>query len=288
MPIDIHALHRLGSYQDYESEQQPGNALEVLPSAVKEYQYFSSLSPQEQQAYLNLKRSHQVIDLGDQQIIRSASGDIDAVYPVKPKPEDMPGFKAAQEEAKLEKHLGYKPRIKKQEILAEETARKKQELEERLATLPQLQETAENLSELGQTATYTKLGQAYDVARKELGLTPRQSAIDRAEYIALVDNQILPLLRQTFGAAFTQKEGESLKATLGDANKTPDEKDAVLRAFIQQKIATIEAQQKELGLEAVSSNNLYERNKEAFYQRKKSKSLRKKRLRYNPDTGNFE
>ena len=66
-------------------------------------------------------------------------------------------------------------------------------------------------------------------------MEPTEGALARAEYIAKVDNEILPLLRETFGAQFTQKEGESLKVTLGDPDKSPEEKDAVLRSFIKTK-----------------------------------------------------
>jgi hypothetical protein len=74
-----------------------------------------------------------------------------------------------------------------------------------------------------------------DIGRKQLGMDPRESAVARSEYISTVDNQVLPLLRDTFGAAFTQKEGDTLRATLGDPDKSPQEKKVVLRSFITQK-----------------------------------------------------
>jgi hypothetical protein len=74
-----------------------------------------------------------------------------------------------------------------------------------------------------------------------LGMDPRQAAVDRTRYIATVDNQVLPMLRDTFGAAFTVAEGETLRATLGDPNKSPKEKQAVLKAFIEQKRRDVQA-----------------------------------------------
>lgn len=112
--------------------------------------------------------------------------------------------------------------------------------------LPALEETVGKLNDLSQTATYTTIGQLYDLLRKEFNRPPRQSAVDRAEYISIVDNQILPLLRDTFGAAFTQKEGESLKNTLGDPNKTPKEKQVTLKSFINQKKNDIESQYRKI------------------------------------------
>jgi len=120
------------------------------------------------------------------------------------------------------------------------------------AKLPQLLNTVNKLSELGQKATYTSAGLTTDFARRELGISPRESAVARAAYISTVDNQILPLLRDTFGAAFTQKEGESLKVTLGDPNKSPAEKEAVLQSFIQQKVATLNSSAQEIGMNPIN------------------------------------
>lgn len=110
-----------------------------------------------------------------------------------------------------------------------------------ISKMPELEQTVDVLSNLGKKATYTKAGQIYDIAMREgLGLST-EGSVARAEYEAVVNNQILPLLRDTFGAQFTEREGESLRRTLGDVNKTPEEKDAVLRSFIEQKVKSIES-----------------------------------------------
>lgn len=111
--------------------------------------------------------------------------------------------------------------------------------------MPGLQKVIGELETLADQATYTQAGQAYNTARKELGISPTNAAVARAKYIAMVDNQVLPMLRDTFGAQFTVVEGESLRATLGDPNKTPEEKKAVLNAFIEQKVRNIEASAKQ-------------------------------------------
>lgn len=110
-----------------------------------------------------------------------------------------------------------------------------------VSKLPGLEYVVGELDKLAEKATYTLGGQAVDWARKQAGMEPREAAVARAEYIAMVDNQILPLLRDTFGAQFTVKEGEALRATLGDPDKSPSEKQAVLKAFIEQKRRDIEA-----------------------------------------------
>lgn len=107
--------------------------------------------------------------------------------------------------------------------------------------LPGLLSVVDKLDGLADKATYTAAGQMLDLGRKQLGMEPRDSAIARSEYISTVDNQVLPLLRDTFGAAFTQKEGETLRDTLGDPDKSPAEKKVVLRSFIAQKQRDLEA-----------------------------------------------
>jgi len=113
--------------------------------------------------------------------------------------------------------------------------------------MPGLELVVADLETLADNATYTEAGQLYDATRKQFGMEPRSEAVARAEYIAMVDNQVLPLLRDTFGAAFTQKEGDTLRATLGDPDKSPAEKKAVLRAFIAQKKRDVAALQSQVG-----------------------------------------
>lgn len=118
---------------------------------------------------------------------------------------------------------------------------------QREARMPQLIGTVDKLSALGKLATYTMAGKAKDALVRQIGWDVPNSAVARTEYISMVDNEILPLLRETFGAQFTQKEGDSLKVTLGDPNKSPAEKDAVLRSFIRTKLESSNTLARELG-----------------------------------------
>ncbi len=117
------------------------------------------------------------------------------------------------------------------------------ELSEMQRNIQGLRVTIDQLSALSDAATYTSLGQVGNEIRKQLGLGPSEGAVARTEYIAVVNNQILPLLRETFGAAFTAAEGDTLRKTLGDPNKTPAEKKVVLKAFIAQKERDLAARQ---------------------------------------------
>lgn len=119
--------------------------------------------------------------------------------------------------------------------------------------MPGLEAVVERLGELADKATYTYAGQGLDAGMRQLGMEPREAAVARTEYQAMVDNQVLPMLRDTFGAAFTVKEGETLRATLGDLNKSPTERKAILKAFIEQKRRDVEALGRQSGVEAPQS-----------------------------------
>jgi len=114
-------------------------------------------------------------------------------------------------------------------------------LESMTSKLPYLQAVVGELRILGDEATYTAGGQAVNWTRRQFGYEPTAASVAREKYIAKVNNQVLPLLRDTFGAQFTVEEGNALRATLGDVDKAPEEKKAILDAFIEQKIYTIMA-----------------------------------------------
>jgi len=107
--------------------------------------------------------------------------------------------------------------------------------------MPGLEKVVDDLGALSEKATYTEVGKGIDYIRRQAGMAPSEGALARAEYVAMVDNQVLPMLRDTFGAAFTVKEGETLRATLGGDDKSPAEKQAILKAFIAQKRRDLEA-----------------------------------------------
>ncbi|OCP36733.1 phage tail tip lysozyme [Ensifer sp. LC163] len=126
-------------------------------------------------------------------------------------------------------------------------AEKQAEYDSITSKMPGLYSVVDRLSQLAEGATYTMAGRALDYGIGQLGMEPRDAAVARAEYTAIVDNQILPLLRDTFGAQFTNEEGLRLARTLGDADKSPTEKSALLRAFIQQKERDIQALGTQIG-----------------------------------------
>lgn len=162
--------------------------------------------------------------------------------------------------------MEYKPKIAEESALRTELGKDKAikqiELNERLSQYPRLEQVVNELSVLGKDATYTGAGRTEDVIQRELGLNPGPDAVARTEYISKVDNEILPLLRQTFGAQFTEREGQSLKVTLGDPNKSPAEKDAVLRSFIATKQAQIQSLQRQVGSDDIGISNMNQQDVE--------------------------
>lgn len=157
----------------------------------------------------------------------------------------------AEQQAKKDVDLVMDPKIgqatKRQEAIGTFEGEEYNDLTNRAARMPQLTSVANRLSALGKLATYTGVGQTRDFLMRQAGMEVPDSAVARSAYISMVDNEVLPLLRETFGAQFTQKEGESLKVTLGDPNKSPVEKDAVLKSFLQTKMETINTGARKIG-----------------------------------------
>lgn len=157
---------------------------------------------------------------------------------------------SASEEGKLKKQLKHKPAITRAVKLAEKEAIARGDtlsaLNRSKAALPGLLDAVGQLKELAPIATSTFGGKIFDSAVKQTGFGSTKGATAKAKFIAIINNQVLPLLKETFGAAFTFQEGESLKATMGDPDASPEEKMVQLDAFIAQKQRDIETRDLEL------------------------------------------
>ena len=115
------------------------------------------------------------------------------------------------------------------------------------ANFPQLEANVNRLRELAPKATFTEAGKLRDYVAKQFGETT-DGAKARAELESIVNNAVLPLLKQTFGAAFTAEEGIRLQKTLANPDATDEEKIAELDTFIKQKMADIETKERKLGM----------------------------------------
>lgn len=158
-------------------------------------------------------------------------------------------IEGAVEGSKQQQRMKWGPQIAKSIKRAEAEGRRQgeafTELRQMEAAMPGLEQSIEELKALASIATYTVGGRIWDAAVRESGFGSTDGADARAQFIAIVNNQVLPLLRQTFGAAFTEREGESLKRTMGDPNASPSEKMVQLETFIRQKQRNIEAARRE-------------------------------------------
>lgn len=167
-------------------------------------------------------------------------------------PEEAAAKAQARKSAEAKVEMKFKPMItkavKEAEIRAQGRGEALSEIDQMNAAMPGLEEAVSQLKSLAPIATYTMAGKAFDVAAKELGFGSTEGSTARARFIAIVNNQVLPLLKPTFGAAFTKDEGNELKRTMGDPDAAPDAKIAELEAFIEQKRRTIETKQREAGI----------------------------------------
>ncbi len=157
----------------------------------------------------------------------------------------------AREGEKLKQQRKHLPELRKEIKLAEKAAIERGDvlssLERSKAALPGLLNAVDQLKELAPIATSTFGGKIFDSAIKQTGFGSTKGATARAKFIAIINNQVLPLLKETFGAAFTAQEGESLKATMGDPDASPAEKMVQLDAFISQKQRDIQTRETQLG-----------------------------------------
>lgn len=170
----------------------------------------------------------------------------------------------ATEEAKLTAQKKFKPQITKAVKLAEKEAIERgdvlTDLSRMEAALPGLNDAVGQLRELATIATSTMGGKVFDFAAKELGFGSTKGATAKAKFIGIVNNQVLPLLKPTFGGSFSIQEGESLKATMGDPDASVEEKLVQLDAFIEQKqrdIKTKQAQLEQNNISELSDDELF-------------------------------
>ena len=151
------------------------------------------------------------------------------------------------ETGKAKTQLKFKPQITKAVKLAEKEATERGEVLTELgrmeASLPGVKEVVNELLELSDIATSTLGGKAFDFVVKQSGFGSTKGATAKAKMEAIVDNQVLPLLKETFGAAFTATEGEALKASLVNPDSSPAQRKAQLEAFLAQKERNIRTKQ---------------------------------------------
>lgn len=202
------------------------------PASVREYQFYSDLPPEEQARYLGVKRAQQILDTGAGYTAVGPDLGLTPLIDKKLSPEALPETRQAQAAAsEVGKELG----AAQAKLGAMEAA------------MPGFVEVTDKLSKLGKIASYTTAQQVRDASLREFGVELPDSAVAKTEYMATVDNEVLPMLRDTFGAAFTVAEGDRLRATLGNEKMSPAEKDAALKSFIDAKTREVRKLQRQTG-----------------------------------------
>ena len=157
----------------------------------------------------------------------------------------------ATEEGKSSAQLKFKPQIQSAIKIAEAEASSRGEaltdLSKMQASMPGLESAVSQLRELSEISTSTLGGRFFDTMVKETGFGATKGGTARTKIIAIINNQMLPLLKDTFGGAMTEGEGERLAATMGDPDQTHEGRMAALDAFIDQKRRTISGLKNEVG-----------------------------------------
>ncbi len=204
--------------------KRAGGAGAEDPASIREWEVFSGMSPDQQGAYLRMKRASPYLDLGTGYAQPDPVNPGQTSGPLIPKDNYTPAYDAASGSGQ-----------------GKVDVENKASFDSLNSKLPGLKTVVTELGALADKATYTMSGKLWDDVVRETGNLPTEGALARTKYMSMVDNQVLPLLKDTFGAAFTVQEGESLRATLGAPDKSPAEKKAVLEAFIEQKVRDLEA-----------------------------------------------
>jgi len=165
----------------------------------------------------------------------------------------------AKEGGKLKQQRKHLPTLRKEIKLAETAAAERGEvltdLSRMNAGLPGLLDAVAQLKELSALATSNFLGGVFDAAVKQTGFGSTKGSTAKAKMVAIIANQTLPLLKETFGSAFTEAEGARLEASFANPDSTHEERLAQLDAFIDQKTRTIKAKETQLGVVPTESAN---------------------------------
>lgn len=111
------------------------------------------------------------------------------------------------------------------------------EMQRNLAAMqPKIESDVNRLLELSDKATYTLPGRFEDWWEGKIKGQTTEGAKARAEMESIIENNVLPQLRTLLGAQFTEREGERVKQTIMDPDRTPEERQAQLNNFLKSKI----------------------------------------------------
>lgn len=215
------------------------------PSAIKEWQQFSAMTPEMQAQYLTMKRANQVINLGGTQEIRSPTGAVVESLPVTLKPEDQPGNAAnkaaAIEAAKLGEQLVLEPQItaankaaELEQVAAADLIKKAKGAE----TTIQILSKAEKLLP---KATGSAVGSALASGKSALGISDESTQANTD--LELLSGWLTSNIPRMEGpqSNFDVENYRKMAADLGNRSKPIEDRMAALRTLrdLQMKYADI-------------------------------------------------
>ena len=128
--------------------------------------------------------------------------------------------RAIETPGKSEKLAGLRSLFKEAETIGKEKGDIKATLNQLKSALPGLKDVVGDLKTLSDKATFTLTGKAFNEVAKQFGYST-SGGTARASMISMINNQILPLLKPTFGSAFTETEGRKLVEAFSDVDATP-------------------------------------------------------------------
>lgn len=156
----------------------------------------------------------------------------------------------AKEDAKFRSKKKFAAEINRDIKLAEAEAAARGEtltdLSRAKAALPGIEKVVGKLTLLADEATFTLAGGAWDSIAKQLFGVSTKGSTARAKMVSMVDNQVLPMLKPIFGAAFTAAEGDRLRDAMLDPDSTPESRKAQLASFLDQMRENIAGKEREL------------------------------------------
>ena len=180
-------------------------------------------------------------------------GQLVGIYTIKKDratPEQLEAEERAKVEGKLRGRINLESQLTSKIALAKQMADATGEaftdLARAEAALPFVLESVAELRKLAPLATSTMGGQVWDFAVKETGFGSTKGANARTGFTSIIRNQILPLIKPTFGGAPSEAEGQKLEDTLGDINATPEQKLVALDAYIAQQYRNIKTKKAEV------------------------------------------
>lgn len=308
MPVqpDLSVFSRIKTKEDFDREAA---AFEIErqkaqlaaqgqdPAAVREWQAYNAMSPQDQQRYLQMKRADQIMNLGGTMAVRNPMGGIQEEYIVTPKMSEMPQFEADVESAK------------KRAVLTTEN------LENAKANLPKLEEQSRQILDvIGQIETSPGLEAVVGAPNplkggfKAFNVWGSPAADFQAKLDQLGGKQFLQAFESLKGGgSITQVEGQSATNAIArmqtsqseqEFRKALDEFKGIINRAVDRARRSAQVPQinpiDEMALEnpallTVDGINQMPNPPQTLYERSEQQfNNAKKRLKYNPATGEFE